>query len=178
MPGASAILGERVGVVMVVQRLCCVGCGTVMARTDVAVAVYLELDRSQNACPLSGAVGCGWVCASCASRAPTSTTRTYHGDGFWWAHDAVNPALPCEGCGQLVCLRTHHLRTRVLCSNACRVRTNRSHRVRGNTVSLTTCEQCGVRTRSRRSSRRYCSPACRQRAYRIRTATSATASTH
>ena len=154
----------------ITEQFSCAGCGTAMARTDVAVAVRLALDSPRDlSIPHNN--GCGWACIPCGNRPPAQAARTHKGDGFWWTHGAVDPALPCEGCGQSVRLRTHHRRTRVLCSNACRVRTNPSHRDNTSNASGDGCPQCGARVMGIRSSRRYCSSACRQRAYRIRTST-------
>ena len=152
-------------------RFRCVGCGMTISNTEVAVAVHLRLDRSTPS-PVPGAAGYGWACTRCSSRPPTRTARTHLDHGYWRPHEEVDPASPCEGCGQPVRLRTHHRRTRVLCSNACRMRTNPARAARaGNlTVSDTECRQCGATMAGARSSRHYCSSACRQRAYRIRSA--------
>jgi hypothetical protein len=156
--------------VTVRERFSCAACGVAIAHTHVAVAVHLILDWPQNP-PFPRNVSYGWACAPCTSRPPAPAARTHLDDGFWWPHPAVDPAQPCEGCGQLVCLRTHHRRSRVVCSNACRVRTSAFQRDRKSTASINRCQQCGARVVGTRSSRRYCSSACRQRAYRIRTAT-------
>lgn len=157
------------GGVTLTERFICVGCATVIAHSDVAVAVRLVFDCSWTR-SLRGNINYGWACAPCAKRPATPTTRTYLDDGFWSSYPAVDPALQCEGCGQLVRLRTHHRRSRVLCSNACRVRTSASRRVRTISACANECQLCGETVVATRSSRLYCSSVCRQRAYRIRTA--------
>lgn len=151
------------------QRFCCVGCGIAIARTEVAVAVRLSLDALGRPSLLHH-VRFGWACTGCSGRPSTPTSRTFLDHGFWWPHEAVDPPSPCEGCGQRVSLRTHHRRTRVLCSNACRVRINPSHRDRVGPAAAVRCQQCGASMRDTRWSRQYCSSACRQRAYRLRAA--------
>lgn len=147
----------------------CVGCGAAIPNTDVATAVHLTLDSPRHRA-LSVGPRCGWVCTHCCGGSSAHGGRTHLNHGFWTPHESVDPALPCEGCSQPVRLRSHHRRTRVLCSNACRVRTNPAHRTRIADTSLSRCRQCAAAMAGTRSSRQYCSSACRQRAYRIRTA--------
>ncbi len=56
-----------------------------------------------------------------------------------------------------------------LCENAQRAAEQRRRRARARTLA-TACTVCGAPLSARRSSRKYCSPACRQRAHRQRAA--------
>ena len=74
-------------------------------------------------------------------------------------------ARPCETCGRLVILRRDSRRTMHVCSGTCRAR-QYGKRVTAEPKVLR-CEGCGA-DMTGRADRRYCSPACRQRAHRQR----------
>jgi hypothetical protein len=75
------------------------------------------------------------------------------------------PPTPCAGCGRIV-VRGRHPRLRsVTCSRACTVRASKGRGVADRQAAV--CAGCGEEM-SGRADRRYCSPACRQRAYRQR----------
>ena len=100
---------------------------------------------------------------------PEHTAGTYalSADG---RHDVYLPgnldaATACVVCGVRVRLRPDKRRRVVVCSDTCRSRFYAARRPV--TVSVTHCEGCGAEMTGR-SDRRYCSPACRQRAYRHR----------
>jgi hypothetical protein len=74
--------------------------------------------------------------------------------------------LHCDGCGSCTprWSRKRHLQRRILCS-ACYQRRYRALRRLG---SIAVCSGCSSTFTPARSDARYCSPACRQRAYRER----------
>lgn len=128
-----------------------------------------------------------------ALQAVVGTFRTRARRGGWWHRDAICPACvddhryfvvsadglreatyphpderaepdTCQACGLQVILRTSKRRKVIVCSDRCRAATYR----KSVDVAVTQqCEGCGDEMTGR-SDRRYCSPACRQRAYRRR----------
>jgi hypothetical protein len=79
---------------------------------------------------------------------------------------------PCEACGRLVLSMDNRLyRQHVACSRTCRQRLDEQRRRTGRHAHERTCTQCEQTFTSTRGDARYCSPACRQRAYRRRRAT-------
>ncbi|CAN5766886.1 hypothetical protein BH24CHL8_BH24CHL8_11760 [soil metagenome] len=68
----------------------------------------------------------------------------------------------CGACGRAVCLQGGRRPVTLFCSERCAGRIYRMHRRRP-----IACGQCGMAA-TRRSDARYCSDACRQRAYRRR----------
>lgn len=76
---------------------------------------------------------------------------------------------PCAACGQPVIRNADPLLKRVTCSMACDSSLSRSRNGRqGNQGSGRPCETCGERITTGRADSRYCSPKCRQKAYRQR----------
>ena len=77
--------------------------------------------------------------------------------------------IHCE-CGQEYAVE-HGARVQTprcrICENAQRAAEQRRRRARGRTLAIA-CMVCGAPLSARRSSRKYCSPACRQRAHRKR----------
>lgn len=71
----------------------------------------------------------------------------------------------CEQCGVPLLLRPLRRRKRDTCSSACRAKLYKTET--SVPPAVTRCEGCGTEMHGR-SDRRYCSPACRQRAYRRR----------
>ncbi|MGW5427919.1 hypothetical protein ACWET9_11965 [Streptomyces sp. NPDC004059] len=76
------------------------------------------------------------------------------------------PAAPCAACGQLVIRNDDPLLKRVTCSQSCSTSLTRIRN--GNQGSGNPCETCGEPITTGRADSRYCSPACRQKAYRKR----------
>ncbi len=77
--------------------------------------------------------------------------------------------LRCGECGQEFVVRWGRVqkpRCR-LCDNAQRAARQRARRERARTLAGA-CTMCGAPLSARRSSRKYCSPTCRQRAHRQR----------
>jgi hypothetical protein len=73
--------------------------------------------------------------------------------------------VPCAVCALPVVLRADKRRKVTVCSDACRARFYAD--TRSVTRPVTHCDGCGAEMHGR-ADRRYCSPACRQRAYRAR----------
>lgn len=73
--------------------------------------------------------------------------------------------VPCVNCGLPVILRVDKRRKVAACSDSCRAQFYASNKPV--TKAVTPCEGCGAEMTGR-TDRRYCSPACRQRAYRQR----------
>src|SRR5271163_1868419 len=90
------------------------------------------------------------VCDACAS--PKET-----------AHATKQSA--CAVCGQRV-MAPPHRRESSVCSSRCY---QRQRRARRRSLAKATCAGCGLGFASKRKHTRFCSDACRQRAYRERT---------
>lgn len=76
----------------------------------------------------------------------------------------VLPPAACEYCHRLVVLANDKRRRRTVCSPRCAVAVTKSHR-KGERQPA--CSVCGG-SLAGRADTAYCSPACRQRAYRLR----------
>lgn len=76
------------------------------------------------------------------------------------------PAEPCASCARLVVRASDPLLKRVTCSQSCNTSLSRSRN--GNQGADRPCPECGDRIDTGRADSRYCSNACRQRAYRRR----------
>lgn len=91
-------------------------------------------------------------------------------DHFEWRSLAgrgpEQPAAPCAACGRLVVRGADPLLKRVTCSHSCS--TSLTRRRNGNQGTDRPCPECGDRIDTGRTDSRYCSNACRQRAYRKR----------
>ncbi|MFC8408544.1 hypothetical protein ACFUG9_34015 [Streptomyces griseoincarnatus] len=105
---------------------------------------------------------------------PLDVDRT--GDHFQWhprptGRGDLLPPTPCEGCGLLVVRHGDPLLKRVTCSASCLTSLSDSRNAaRGNKGSGKPCETCDQPITTGRADSRYCKPACRQKAYRRRTA--------
>lgn len=102
------------------------------------------------------------VCTGCAAKghveSPDGLTSVRGVSG--WA--GVRP-VACVACGQLVILRPDKRRKIKACSDPCRL----TAYARSVPTVVTKCEGCLARMEGR-ADRRFCSPACRQWAYRRR----------
>jgi hypothetical protein len=110
----------------------------------------------------------------CAQCERTAGTRPWKNAGHWdwsrggWVQD---PPRTCGNCGRLF----HALASRYCsdrCANIDRAARRREAR---EAARQCCCERCGHRFTAPRSDARYCSPACRQAAYRQRCAEQAAA---
>lgn len=103
---------------------------------------------------------------------PPDSERT--GEHFQWhpwptGRGALLPPTPCEGCGLVVVRHGDPLLKRVTCSASCLTSLSDSRNAaRGNKGSGNPCETCGEQITTGRADSRYCSPKCRQKAYRQR----------
>lgn len=80
--------------------------------------------------------------------------------------EPAGPA-PCAGCGHPV-IRASNARMRyITCSRACTVKASKQRTGRLRTPVTKPCAECGGLVTGR-ADQRYCSAACRQRAYRVR----------
>ncbi len=84
-----------------------------------------------------------------------------------WAFTAPSS---CEACGRPVVSRERRNRLYIYCSERCARRLYNRHRSekRARARRSTCCSACGEQMSPSRSDARYCSNACRQRAYRER----------
>lgn len=104
--------------------------------------------------------------------APADSERT--GDHFQWhpwptGRGELLPPTPCEVCGLVVVRHGDPLLKRVTCSASCLTSLSDSRNAaRGNKGSRRPCECCGTPITTGRADSRYCSSACRQKAYRRR----------
>jgi DNA-directed RNA polymerase subunit RPC12/RpoP len=76
----------------------------------------------------------------------------------------------CIECGRIIYLNTNVLGTRRYCSIKCfnKSRSRRQLLKRRSDRTGLTCLQCGEKFNATRDDQRYCSVACKQKAYRIR----------
>jgi hypothetical protein len=81
---------------------------------------------------------------------------------------------PCECCGRVVCFKApgdfRCARRRVFCCNFCRSRHRNQQAKAARALRLQSCERCDRTYNAARSDAKFCSPACRQAAYRRRCA--------
>ncbi|MFB7482682.1 hypothetical protein ACFUEM_30750 [Streptomyces anulatus] len=120
------------------------------------------------------------ICETCYERGspdphtgrtrPASTRRTKTAE--WWGLAGRGPALPPQpclaGCGLTVVRGAEVLMRGVTCSAACRTSLTRSRN--GGCGSGRPCGACGTPVTTGRADSAYCDAACRQKAYRRRTA--------
>lgn len=124
---------------------------------------------------VTGALPVGPWCASCEGDAPHGRPWKRAGRDAWEnGHFRWIPAPPrtCRTCGRLF----YACATR-WCSDRCEnaERTERRREAREQARSRHWCRECGERFTPPRADARYCSPACRQKAYRKRQAEQAAA---
>jgi hypothetical protein len=86
------------------EGLSCEGCGDPIGHTQPAISVRFLPDTWRRLWLTN--TRRGWACTTCVSEAPASTIRTLLQDGAWHPYPKVDPPAPCEGCGQLISLRT------------------------------------------------------------------------
>lgn len=104
------------------------------------------------------------VCQRCGTKGGRSADGKV---SCWSPGGTLTAPAPCITCGLLVQVREDKRRTLHTCSAKCRVR-HYGQRVTDEQQVLA-CQGCGSRMTGR-ADRRYCSPACRQRAHRQRQA--------
>lgn len=111
------------------------------------------------------------ICQDCYDRGPTPVAEWYTNHVRWdrmvGRGEQAAPA-PCVACGLHVVRNADPLLKRVTCSAACLTSLTRSRN--GNHGSGKPCDTCGETVTTGRADSRYCSPKCRQKAYRQRTA--------
>lgn len=96
------------------------------------------------------------------------------GDHFQWhpwptGRGPLLPPTPCEGCGLVIVRHGDPLLKHVTCSASCLTSLSDSRNAaRGNQGSGQPCETCDEAITTGRADSRYCSPKCRQKAYRRR----------
>ena len=90
-------------------------------------------------------------------------TPSYGRHGRWCAPQ------PCESCGRPVHYRPSYRRRHVLCSSRCAwLAASKRRSATTGAARHKACAVCGTVFDPPRADARYCSPACRQRAYRQR----------
>jgi endogenous inhibitor of DNA gyrase (YacG/DUF329 family) len=141
-----------------VQTICCAVCQVVIPADAPLWRVTAEPRNNAVRDPLRG------VCEGCRDRLYTPTS--------WRSWRWTAPA-PCVTCGRLVGYRDDgrlYPRYYVACSERCRhtAHTAAALAERQAARSQLVCGTCGQTFTAARSDGRYCSPACRQRAYRQR----------
>lgn len=138
----------------------CAVCEQPIGGPAVAIDVHRRRNRRER-----GWVAREAVCLECVSK-PADRTALAYVDGVahvesWWREET--PA-PCAGCGRPTIVRPDGRRRVVACSSACRTA---SYRENSSVTVTRECDGCGT-VIAGRSDRRYCSPACRQKAHRRR----------
>lgn len=138
----------------------CAVCEQPIDGPAVAIDVHRRRNRRER----------GWtareaVCLECVAMPADRTALAYVAGNAhvesWWREET--PA-PCAGCGRPTIVRPDGRRKVVACSSACRTASYRE-----NSAEAVTRECDGCRAViTGRSDRRYCSPACRQKAHRRR----------
>lgn len=140
----------------------CAVCEQPIDGPAVAIDVHRRRNRRER----------GWtareaVCLECVAMPADRTALAYVAGNAhvesWWREEA--PA-PCAGCGRPTIVRPDGRRKVVACSSACRTASYRENSAEAVTRE---CGGCGAIIAGR-SDRRYCSPACRQKAHRRRSA--------
>ena len=106
-------------------------------------------------------------CGGCAARLAAAMDRW--GERWTWGAPA-----PCEGCGRAVIDRMSWSQgppCHVTCGHPACQRTIRAAAARARRLVPRECLGCAIALKpARGNARRYCSPACKQRAYRQRAA--------
>lgn len=110
----------------------------------------------------------GWPTIDGRSVSAAATTRQR--SRFEWfalvGRGAEQAPAPCAACGRLIVRGADPLLKRVTCSHSCSTSLTRSRN--GNKGTDRPCPECGDPIVTGRADSRYCSNACRQRAYRKR----------
>lgn len=103
-------------------------------------------------------------------RTVTAGIATRQRDRFEWyqlvGRGTEQPPAPCEACGRIVVRASDPLLKRVTCSHSCSTSLTRSRN--GGKGGGLPCQVCGEPIDTGRADSRYCSSACRQKAYRQR----------
>ena len=132
---------------------CCGRCGAELTGT-----IY-RIERWYIGRRYSGPSGPVPVCGSCFE----------YKRGYMASPWAFTAPTPCEACGRPVVSRHRWDRLYVYCSERCSRRVyNRNRYTRRAESRPSDCSACGGPMSPSRSDARYCSSACRQRAYRQR----------
>jgi hypothetical protein len=113
------------------------------------------------------------VCAECCATKPIISVAEMPGVDFsWLATRQWRPPKPCEKCGRPVIWDMRRkLPKYVVCSDGCR-RAVYGAVARAKLRALVqprSCALCGAGLQAKRSLARYCSAACKQKAFRRRT---------
>lgn len=106
----------------------------------------------------------GPICHQCAASAKQDTAASADGRVVASTSGCRVSSGRCEACGLQVSVRRDSRRKRHVCGDACRLRLYRTLA----RPTATACAECGNEFHARAGAR-YCSPACRQQAYRNRT---------
>lgn len=114
----------------------------------------------------------GWTTTE-DGRTMTTGDAARRRERFEWrrlvGRGAEQPPEPCAACAQMVVRGADPLLKRVTCSHSCS--TSLTRKRNGNQGTGQGCAECGDRIDTGRADSRYCSPACRQKAYRQRKGT-------
>ena len=140
---------------------------------------YIRARRAWERCEICGRCG-----RSIAAGEPVRVTRICAGDSSataptcaacrpsWESDFQFRPPQPCDGCGRMVSVRPRAIiRKVVVCSERCGwTARNRLRAKRGTWMRRRCCSVCGTEFVATRVDAKTCSNACRQRAYRQRSA--------
>jgi hypothetical protein len=130
-----------------VQAVACAAC-----RTDVGPAALYVLGPGDSA---------QTYCEACATAAPPE-----------WARDGRRvKSTVCRRCGRKRYYQGSALWPHAYCTEACRLQARRERSRHPRARLEATCLCCGRGFSTTRADGRYCSPACRQGAYRQRATT-------
>jgi hypothetical protein len=129
----------------------CAVCGTALGPHDPVWRRQVSVGRNflgRSSCRV----------APCCDRHGSQTVHFYDG------------GAPCEGCGRVVHNLCRDHRARAFCCRRCeaKVRSAEARDRRREARPPRPCEVCGETFEPTRTDAHYCSPACRQRAYRAR----------
>jgi hypothetical protein len=130
-----------------VQAVTCAAC-----RTDVGPAALYVLGPGYYA---------QTYCEACATAAHPE----------WARYGMRVKSTVCRRCGRKRYYQGSELWPRTYCTEACRLQARRERYRHSRTRLEATCLRCGREFSTTRAAGRYCSPACRQRAYRQRATT-------
>jgi hypothetical protein len=140
-----------------------------MATSDPIYRVSVEYGMNM---PDIGGGGVREVCAECCATTPMISVAGMPGVNFsWLANHRWRPPEPCKRCGRpVISDMRRKLPKHVVCGDKCRLaiygaigKARRRSRVRA-----LICASCAAHFMPKRSDARFCSAACRQKAFRRR----------
>lgn len=142
------------------ETLTCPVCKTDFTATEQAPAHPVDIGRPYRR---SITRSRELICHACATTRPYPAPPEGIFHVTWPRYDSTTSVL-CEGCETMIAVPDNPRRKHIYCSNKCRQAILRRQAPRDRSRE---CDTCG-NTFTGRAGAKYCSPACRQKAYRAR----------